>query len=404
MNRKAYRATRVNDVNWEQIARGKEGLGATLGVDVGKFDVWVVCRWADGRFERPWRIKNPWEIVTLVALVRQVKTDRKLVMAMESSGTYGDALRQALGDNGIEIRRVNGKAAHDYAEVFDGVPSQHDGKDAAVVADLAALGKAKPWAYQAADSWEEELAYWVEEMAAQRQMLTPWQGRLEGLLARHWPEASQVLKLSSGTLLRILKRYGTPRALAADADAATQLARWGRSLLSAAKIEELLAGARSSVGVRAGPWQQRQIQEYAERVLAARQQANRAQRRLRELAAGHPVLQAQGKVVGGPTACVLWVSTGDPRDFDSAGAYRKAMGLNLAERSSGTYQGRLRISKRGSARTRQWLYFAALRLVQQCGVRPWYEAKKARHEGEARRGLGAGMGELGVGPFSRGGG
>src|SRR5262249_54793102 len=49
-------------------------------------------------------------------------------VAMESSGTYGDALRQALGDNGIEVQRVNGKAAHDYAEVFDGVPSQHDGK------------------------------------------------------------------------------------------------------------------------------------------------------------------------------------------------------------------------------------------------------------------------------------
>jgi transposase len=184
--------------------------------------------------------------------------------------------------------------------------------------------------------------------------------------------------------------------LAADVAAATQLARWGRSLLSAAKIEELLAGARSSVGVRAGPWQQRQIQEYAERVLAARQRANRAQRRLRQLAAGHPVLQAQGKVVGVPTACVLWTSTGDPRTFDSAGAYRKAMGLNLAERSSGTYQGRLRISKRGSARTRQWLYFAVLRLVQQCGVRPWYEAKKARHEGEARRVLVAVMRKLAV--------
>ena len=144
-----------------------------------------------------------------------------------------------------------------------------------MVAELAALGKAKPWAYQAANSWEEELAYWVEEMVAQRQMLMPWQGRLEGLLARHWPEASQVLKLSSGTLLRILKRYGSPQALAEDADAATQLARWGRSLLSAAKIEELLTGARSSVGVRPGPWQQRQIQEYAEQALAARQRANR---------------------------------------------------------------------------------------------------------------------------------
>jgi transposase len=396
MSSKAYRTTGVNEVNWAQLARGKEGLGVTLGIDVGKFDLRVVCRWADGRFERPWRVKNPWEIPTFLGLLRQVQAGRKLVVALEPSGTYGDALRQALGDSGIDVQRVGTKASHDYAEVFDGVPSQHDGKDAAVVAELAALGKAKPWAYQAADSWEEELAYWVEEMVAQRQMLTPWQGRLEGLLARHWPEASQVLKLSSGTLLRILKRYGTPQALAADADAAAQLARWGRSLLSAAKIEELLAGARSSVGVRTGPWQQRQIQEYAEWVLAARQQANRAQRRLRQLAVGHPVLQAQGQVVGVPTACVLWTSTGDPRHFDWAGAYRKAMGLNLAERSSGTCQGRLRISKRGSARTRQWLYFAALRLVQQCGVRPWYEAKKARHEGEARRVLVAVMRKLAV--------
>ncbi len=182
MSSKSYRATRVNEVNWEQIARGKEGLGATVGIDVGKFDLLVICRWADGRFERPWRVKNPWEIPTLVGVLKQVKADRKLVVALEPSGTYGEALRQALGDTGIEVQRVGTKASHDYAEVFDGVPSQHDGKDAAVVAELAALGKAKPWAYQAADSWEEELAYWVEEMVVQRQMLMPWQGRLEGLL------------------------------------------------------------------------------------------------------------------------------------------------------------------------------------------------------------------------------
>ena len=61
------------------------------------------------------------------------------------------------------------------------------------------------------------------------------------------------------------------------------------------------------------------------------------------------------------------------------------MGLNLKERSSGAYQGQIRISKRGSARTRQWLFFAALRLVQHSGVRPWYEAKKARNEDDARK-------------------
>ncbi len=396
MSRRAYRATGVNDVNWEQTAHGKEGLGVTLGVDVGKFDVLVVCRWADGRFERPWRVKNPLEIPTLVALAKRVQTGRKLVVALESSGTYGDALRQALGENGMEIQRIGGKAAHDYAEVFDGVPSQHDGKDAAVVAELAALGKGRPWPYQAADTWEEELAYWVEEMVTQRQIVALWQGRLEGLVARHWPEALQVLKLSSGTLLRTLKRYGSAQALAVDKEAPNQLARWGGPLLPRKKIDELLAGARSSVGVRAGPWQQRQIQEYAEKALTARQQSNRAQRRLRQLAAEHQVLQSQGKVVGVPTACVLWVCTGDPGKFDSAAAYRKAMGLNLVERSSGTYQGQLRISKRGSARTRQWLYFAALRLVQKRGVRPWYEGKKAADEGDARRLLVAVMRKLAV--------
>jgi transposase len=396
MNRKAYRATRVNDVNWDQLAQGREGLGITLGIDVGKSSLWLVCRWADGQFERPWRVQNPQEIPTLLALVKPMSVGRKLVVAMESSGTYGDALRQALADHGIKVERVGGKAAHDYAEVFDGVPSQHDGKDAAVVAELAALGKALPWDYPPADPWEQELVYWVERMVAHRQMLTIWQGRLEGLLARHWPEATQVLKLSSGTLLRVLKHYGNPKALAADPEAASRLARWGGLWLSPEKIKLLLAGAGSSVGVRVGEWPQRQIQDDAQQALAARQEANRAQRRLHRLAEGHAVLQAQGKVVGVATACVLWASTGDPRKYHAAGAYRKAMGLNLVERSSGAFKGRLRISKRGSARTRQWLYFAVLRLVQKCGVRPWYEAKKAHDEVDARRVLVAVMRKLAV--------
>src|SRR3954469_10132868 len=210
MSSKAYRATRVNEVNWEQIARGKEGLGVTVGIDVGKFDLLAICRWADGHFERPWRVKNPWEIPTLVSVLKQAKADRELVVALEPSGTYGEALRQALGDAGIEVRRVGSKASHDYAEVFDGVPSQHDGKDAAVVAELAALGKASPWPYAARPEWEQELAYWVGWLGAERRLLALWSGRLEGLLGRHWPEATRVLKVTSATLLHALAPYGGP--------------------------------------------------------------------------------------------------------------------------------------------------------------------------------------------------
>ena len=145
MNSRAYRAAHVNDVKWDEIARGREGLDVTLGVDVGKLSLWAVCRWADGRFERPWRTENPMEIPSLVSLIKRMSMGRTLVVAMESSGTYGDSLRQALADNEIKSERVGNKASHDYAEVFDGVPSQHDGKDAAVVAELAALCKSMPW-------------------------------------------------------------------------------------------------------------------------------------------------------------------------------------------------------------------------------------------------------------------
>ncbi|MHB1524663.1 MAG: transposase [Candidatus Dormibacteria bacterium] len=382
---RAYRATRVNDVDWDRLARGNEGVGVALGIDVGKRDLWAVCRWQTAQFERPWRVKNPEEIPTLVALIQRISAGRELVVAMESSGTYGDALRQALADGKVAVSRVSNKAAHDYAEIFDGVPSQHDGKDAAVIAELAALGKAQPWGYVPPSEWDQELTYWVEWMVAQRQILTNWQGRLEALVSRHWPEATRVLKLSSVTLLRALEHYGDPASLAADPNAAEQLARWGGQFLSSEKAERLVEEARSSVGMRAGEWRRQQIKEYAREALTARQRVKEAERRLRALAAGNPVLEAQGAVVGIPTACVLWASTGDPRDYHAAAAYRKAMGLNLKERSSGAYQGQLRISKRGSARSRQWLYFAALRLVQRGGVRPWYEAKKARKGDDARK-------------------
>jgi transposase len=384
----------VKDVDVALLVQGREGQAVTVGIDAGKHELWAVSRWPDAAFERPWRVANPQDIPVLVACLQQLGQGRQLVLAMEASGTYGDALRQALADRGLAVQRVSGKASKDYAEVFDGVPSQHDGKDAAVVAELAATGKSQPWPYQEVAEWEQELRYWVDTLVAARQQLTVWQGRLEGLLARHWPEATRVLKLSSGTLLRVLARYGSAAALAAAPEAERVVARWGGRFLDAAKVEALLACARTSLGVRPGVWQQRQIQEYAQQALAARQQGQRSVARLRRLAAGQAVLQAQGTAVGLATACVLWVHTGDPRRYHAAAAYRKAMGLNLKERSSGRYRGQLKISKRGSARTRQWLYLAVLRLVQKCGVRGWYEAKKARCPRQAKRALVAVMRKL----------
>jgi transposase len=394
MRSRAYRSVAVNHVDIPHLAHGRDGQTLVVGLDIGKYVIMAMPRWADATLARPWRVANPSALPDLVQRLIQLQPGRQLLVALEPSGTYGDALRQALADAGIAVQAVSPKAAHDYAEVFDGVPSQHDGKDAGVVAELAAHGKGRPWDYQPRSAFEAELAYWVERLQCQQRIAAIGLGVLEALLARHWPEATRVLKVTSATLLRVLARYGGPAAVAADGDAAARLRRWGGPLLRPEKVAELLASARATAGVRQDAWDCRQLREQAAQARAARREVAQCKRQLQRLAQGHAVLQAQGRVVGMATACVLWARVGDTRGYHCAAAYRKAMGLNLTERSSGTQQGQLRISKRGHPQARQWLYLATLRLVKQAGVQRWYQAKKARDGQGAKRALVAVMRKL----------
>ena len=400
--KRMYRATAVKGVDLGCVTAGREGQGAVVGFDVGKRRLLAVVRWEDGRFERPWLAENPGEVPVLVGLLKRLSAGRRLRLAMEPTGTYGDALRQALWDAGMPLERVSGKAAHDYAEIFDGVPSQHDGKDAAVVAELAALGKSSRWQYEEPNQRDREMAYWVDWLDAHQRQLTMWLGRLEALLARHWPEATQWLSLSSGTLLRVLERYGGPGRLAEDEQAVQQLARWGGRYLAVEKVRGLVASAKRTVGVRQTAIDEHRMRQYAAQALAARREIARSYRELKRLAAGNEVIQRQARVVGLVTACVLWVHLGDPSSYHCAEAYRKAMGLNLKERSSGLYQGQLRISKRGNAQVRRWMYFAALRHIQRGPAAWWYQRKKSRDGGDGQRGVVAVMRKLALALYAVG--
>jgi transposase len=399
MKREAYRAVDVKQVFVESLVADKAGVAAVVGLDVAKSDFLAVVRWSDARFERPWRATCPEEIPDMIYRLQRLADGRSLTIAMESTGTYGDALRQALTDAKLTVHRVSGKAVHDYAEIFDGVPSQHDGKDAAMVAELTALGKSSPWPYEPLTEFDQELRYLVERMDVQQRIGMLWLGRLESLLARHWPEATQYLELNSETLLQVLVEYGGPAALAADTKAAKRIKGWGGSFLKSEKIERFLQVSVSSVGVRQTAVDRRRMQECAQAALSAKHEVQKASGTLEKLAQGHAIIARQAVVVGWATACVLWVYLGDPANYHCAEAYRKAMGLNLKERSSGRYQGQLRITKRGPGAVRRWLYFAAMRLVQQPGVVAWYEVKKDQRLKGGKRALVAVMRKLALGLY-----
>jgi transposase len=383
MTRRVYQAVAVKSVSPAEVLSSLAEGAVHAGTDIGKELILTTLRDCQGRFLRPWKTQQPSELRELVSLLAVIAEHRPLVVAMESTGTYGDALRQALGDAGVPVVRVSGKAVKDYAEIFDGVPSNHDGKDSAIVAELAAAGKSRSWPYREPSAWEGELIRWVEWLDTHRQVEQTWQGRLEGLLARHWPEATRLLKLSSKTLEQALAKYGGPRRLAEDPQAASQLRRWGGPFLGAAKVTALLESARTTVGVRMTAEDCQRMQGYVAELRRAEEETQRAEAALLKLVEADDDLRRQAAMIGVGTACVLRVAAGNVRNYTCGQAYRKALGLNLKERSSGKYKGQLKLTKRGSPMARRWLFFAALRILQKPPVREWHRAKKARDGGRA---------------------
>ena len=119
--KRTYRARPVKQVDLALVSEGRGQQGAHVGFDMGKKELLAVVRWANGDFERPWLVKNPDELQVLVGLLTRMAAERPLTLVMEPTGTYGDALRQALSDARLRLDRVGAKAAHDYAEIFDGV-------------------------------------------------------------------------------------------------------------------------------------------------------------------------------------------------------------------------------------------------------------------------------------------
>lgn len=374
--KRMYRRTSVNKISLEtlkEVALLKGGAGTCVGLDISKSEIVAVVRWADGAFECPWSVKNPAEIPELVQRLQMLKeTSDSLTVGLESTGTYGEAVRAAMTVAGLEVHRVSGKAASDYKEIFDGVPSQHDGKDAAIIAELTCFGKGTPWPFEPLSEIDQELRHQIQRLDVFHGHATQWCGRLEAVLAKHWPELTSLLTLKSSVLVKIMLQYGSPARLAADPDAAANLRSWGRGLLKAQKIEQVIASARTTRGIPIGQGEMAWLQEIASELRRSILEVNASKKRLETIAQSHAGMSPHIEAVGAVTLCVIWTLAGDLRNYDSSGAFLKALGLNLKELSSGKRQGQLAITKRGPSLARKYLYYWALRGSQRAELKRWY--------------------------------
>jgi transposase len=394
MKRRAYRRTAIKQFEPTVIREKTEGNRLVLAIDVAKED--MVAALADERAEvlvtLAWKHLD--DTAELLAKLDELKRLGFAVEAvMESTGTYSDVLRHQLQAVGIPVYQVSGKRVHDAKVVYDGVASLHDAKSSAIIAKLHVDGRSSLW-LDRTDS-ERELKAAVSTMDVYQVQYLRLVHQMESWLARYWPEVTRLVDLTSATLMALLGRIGGPRDVAANPDAARKLMTgMSHRLMTAEKIEQVLQSATQSVGLALLPEERTALMTIASEAHRSLRAFKGAKQRVNEVAKGGPS-ESIAPAVGETTAAVLVTEVGDPRKFPNARAYLKAYGLNLKEKSSGKYQGRLRITKNGSGRARQFLWLAVSRWRKKDAiVQAWYTEKVKRDGGGKARAVTALMRKL----------
>lgn len=393
MRKGTYRAAQVKDVNIKKLAEAVGGGKVVFAVDVGKEVPFAAVVNERGEILSTVKWRQPAETHFVVGWLGQLGASR-VEAVMEPSGTYGDALRGQLLAAGYEVYRVSPKRVHDAAEVYDGVPSKHDAKDAAIIAKLHLEGASEPWPMRTEQ--DRELMAAVAWMDWHQEQFGRGLGRLEALLARHFPEMGELLELGSATQLALLGAYGSAGEMARHAEEARELMRKvGGHLLKEAKIEALLEAARTSSGLEPVAAESKMLQHLCAELARHREQEQKAERQVLALAKEDEVLVSMGTVVGKSSAVGIQAAMGAPKRYGKARQFLKALGLNLKENSSGKAVGGLHITKRGNSMARRLLFLAALRKVKDDAlVRAWYEQRVHRQGGSKIKALVAVMRKL----------
>ena len=378
MKKRRYKATNVKRVNWERIIAQTQGQRIIVGIDVAKEDFFAVLMKSDQSVIETLKWVHPQQSRELVAHLLHDLKGAHLEVAMEPSGTYGDALRGYLIDLGLSVYQVSPKRVHDVAEVYDGVPSLHDAKVAYLIGRLHLEGVSKPWpALSEARRDQQALIAELELFESeQRRNLN----RLEAALSRHWPELEHILDIKLVSVLSLIGEYGSPREVAAHRSEAQQLMqRIGRSLLDAEKVRQVLDSSETTLGLPCSEGERHFLQVLGRELVRCHQRVQEIEHRIAHEVAADPLLTHMATVVGKTTSVVLGATIGTPLDYPNPHSYLKALGLNLKERSSGKHKGQLKITKRGPGEARKYLYFAALRwLYRDRVIGAWYQNKIKR--------------------------
>lgn len=378
MKKKTYRATEVKKFKIEQLLSSIGEDRVIFGIDVAKTDFYCSVMDEKRKVHVTLKWKHPVETEAFVSLVKQFP---KAETVFEPSGTYGDSLRYLLEKSEVPVYRVSPKRSHDAAEVYDGVPSLHDAKSAAIISKLHLDEASEKWEMKT--DHERDLVAALTNLDILNRQFYQNTNRLESLMARHWPEVGRYIKYSQVTFLKLMSQIGGPYQVSSqEEEVVVLMKKTGGNFISETKIKNIIDCSKKTIGLPMTDGELHEIQNHARRTLELYYEIKAAKKKVEKLSQDNESTKNISKVVGKSTAAVIVTFCGDPLQYTSCNHWLKSFGLNLKEKSSGKHKGRLMITRRGSGRSRRWLYFAALRLIQHDEtVKSWYAQKVARDGG-----------------------
>ena len=369
---------------------------AIVGIDAGKFRHALVVRPRGAADLRPLLFETTRagfeEAVQRIHAAVPSAPSCEILVGIELAGRYGVTFAHFLHARGFPVVNVLPSDTKRWKEVTHGRALKTDAKDAIGITDLVANGSYVTFPFLAPPFAElRHLSSTRERLSGQRRAAIV---RLRTTLEIMFPEFERLFPdFTKRTPHQLLRAYPGPAALltASPADVLRLLRAESRGKHAALALDRLLCAARVSLGV-SGSQQSlaRELQLLVDQVTLYDAQLAQVETLMVEQLAPLPEASALCSVpgVGSVTAASILGAIGDPRAYESSRQVLVLAGLDLVESSSGTHQGRRRISKRGRPELRRQLYMLAVRSVRRGGIaRAAYEARYARNGGLGKKAL-----------------
>lgn len=344
-----------------------------IGVDIGSYDEYArafTCRKQE-LSKKPLRFHNTAEgfktFKDWAVNIMKANGLEKIIVGMEPTSIYWEALATYCKDNGMILVHVNPAAVHKSKELDDNDPSKNDRKDPKVIAGLVADGR-----YQFPYMPEEEYAE-LRELSNLRirtqESLTQCKNRLSRWYSRYFPEFKGAYKnVVSKTAMMILDLYPLPEDIVTlGVEGILQI--WRSKKVRGAgerKARKLYEAARNSIGRKEAASIARiefksikeDLDRYQERLDEIEKKADEILPKIKNV---DKLFEIKG--VGKATVLTFLSEIGEISRFDNPKEIQKLAGYAIVTNESCKHQGEKRISYRGRKRLRWVLYQTALSVI-----------------------------------------